>query len=101
MVASVSVPVTEYLPDRRIIMDWCFNTQFNFPSKLSSFYSVPIWPVKKTKRQVNSLFNDTEIQTQHQKYTSSLRANKHPRDFTAGELYQNIEDFLSRYLLLT
>ncbi|KNC21724.1 hypothetical protein FF38_03978 [Lucilia cuprina] len=102
LVSSVSVPILELLPDRRCIVDWCFQMSYDLPYKLSSFYNIPIWPgkhgTKTRKRDINSFmldpFNSWSI---FEKYNTTKNQGRHPSDFTAGELYQSIEDFLVSY----
>ncbi|XP_073820058.1 uncharacterized protein [Musca autumnalis] len=106
LVASVSVPVTEYLPERRILIDWCFQMSYDLPYQLSSFYNIPIWPgkhspIKSRKRSIGTniswpIENHWKaIEKLHN--TTSIDYSRHPSDFTAGELYQSIEELLISY----
>ncbi|XP_034114823.1 uncharacterized protein LOC117574895 [Drosophila albomicans] len=95
---SVSVPVAEYYPERRILIDWCFAVSYSLPYNLTSFYSIPIWPGfanYKTKRDV--LQTDETDVSFYTKYGYNTNAATHPKDFSAGQLYAAIEDSLSSY----
>ncbi|XP_017477300.1 PREDICTED: uncharacterized protein LOC108367217 [Rhagoletis zephyria] len=102
LVHSVSYPVVEYLPERSILIDWCFQMSYALPPTVSAFYNIPIWPgiAKPKQRKKRAAYNQTEsleIQ-QHlqwlEKYKRKLGENQHPMDLTAGELYRGIEDYL-------
>ncbi|KAM7364092.1 uncharacterized protein ACRADG_000743 [Cochliomyia hominivorax] len=102
LVSSVSVPIMELLPDRRCIVDWCFQMTYELPYKLSSFYNIPIWPGKHSpktrKRDTNSVFLDSLNNWYiFEKYNINKYKGLHPSDFTAEELYKSIEDFLVSY----
>lgn len=104
LVSSVSVPITELLPERRCIIDWCFQMSYDLPYKLSSFYNIPIWPGKHSKkpakRDLSSfLLGSLNNWSMFDKYNTSRYEGRHPSDFTAGELYQSIEDFLVRLVV--
>ncbi|XP_061400296.1 uncharacterized protein LOC133336019 [Musca vetustissima] len=105
LVASVSVPVTEYLPDRRVIIDWCFQMAYDLPYQLSSFYNIPIWPGKHSpvKNPKRSIANDNVSSIGNHWHSieainnTTTFGSRHPSDFTAGELYRSIEDLLVSY----
>lgn len=91
----------ELLPDRRCIIDWCFQMSYDLPYKLSSFYNIPIWPGKHSpktrKRDLNSIVLESlNNWSKFEKYNTTIQLGRHPSDFTAGELYQGLEDFLVR-----
>ncbi|KAH8310911.1 hypothetical protein KR044_003442, partial [Drosophila immigrans] len=98
MTSSVSVPIAEFYPERRILVDWCFAISYDLPNNLTSFYSIPIWPGfanYKAKRDVpRTDYNDLSFYT---KYGYNAVSETHPKDFSAGELYAAIEDSLSSY----
>ncbi|KAL7730878.1 hypothetical protein ACLKA6_003632 [Drosophila palustris] len=98
LTSSVSVPVAEFFPERRILVDWCFAISYDLPHNLSSFYSIPIWPGfanYKAKREVPRIdHNDVSF---YAKYGYDASTQTHPKDFSAGELYATIEDTLSSY----
>ncbi|XP_023161869.2 uncharacterized protein LOC111593383 [Drosophila hydei] len=98
LTSSVSIPVAEYYPERRILVDWCFAIAYDLPFNLSSFYSVPIWPGfanYHTKREVPRIsHNDIGL---YEKYGYNALAQMHPKDLSAGELYASIEDALTSY----
>ncbi|XP_005188037.1 uncharacterized protein LOC101887415 [Musca domestica] len=105
LVASVSVPVTEYLPERRFIVDWCFQMSYDMPYQLSSFYNIPIWPGKHSpiKGRKRSIVPSNAWSLEHHWNSigaldnSTAVGRRHPSDFTAGELYRSIEDLLVSY----
>ncbi|XP_075144979.1 uncharacterized protein LOC142220017 [Haematobia irritans] len=102
LVASVSVPVTEFFPERRILIDWCFQMGYDMPHQLSSFYNIPIWPGKHSpKYRRRSIISDPWPENNHWKsleaYNTSSSLGMHPSDFSAGELYQSLEDLLVSY----
>ncbi|XP_030376317.1 uncharacterized protein LOC115625417 [Scaptodrosophila lebanonensis] len=102
LTSSVSIPVHAFYPDRRILIDWCFSVGYDLPNSLSSFYNIPIWPgfanlpqtQAQTKRELPR--NKTEFEM-YAKYGRDGLAQMHPQDFSAGELYEAIEDFLTSY----
>ncbi|XP_017873065.1 PREDICTED: uncharacterized protein LOC108620644 [Drosophila arizonae] len=98
LTSSVSVPVTEFYPERRILVDWCFAISYNLPFNLSSFYSIPIWPGfanYHTKREVpRTLPNELQL---YEKYGYNALTQIHPKDLSAGQLYSSIEDALASY----
>ncbi|KAH8359134.1 hypothetical protein KR093_004496, partial [Drosophila rubida] len=98
LTSSVSVPIAEFYPERRILVDWCFAISYDLPNNLASFYSIPIWPGfanYKAKREVpRTDYNDPSF---YAKYGYDALAETHPKDFSAGELYAAIEDSLSSY----
>ncbi|EDV92523.1 uncharacterized protein LOC6564108 [Drosophila grimshawi] len=98
LTSSISVPVAEFFPERRILVDWCFAISYDLPHNLSSFYSIPIWPGfanYKTKRELaRNDYNDRKI---YEKYGYNSLIQTHPKDFSAGELYASIEDALTSY----
>ncbi|XP_037942799.1 uncharacterized protein LOC119675665 [Teleopsis dalmanni] len=99
LTASVSVPVTELLPERKLIIDWCFNMGYDLPYTVAQFYNIPIWPGfqnPKSKREIQEK-SVTKLQKLYGKYDKKTDANRHPNDFSAGELYQGIEDYLVNY----
>ncbi|KAM8705710.1 hypothetical protein ACLKA7_010070 [Drosophila subpalustris] len=81
LTSSVSVPVAEFFPERRILVD-----------------CIPIWPGfanYKAKREVpRTAHNDVSF---YAKYGYDASTQTHPKDFSAGELYATIEDTLSSY----
>uniref|UniRef100_A0A1A9WLQ2 Uncharacterized protein n=1 Tax=Glossina brevipalpis TaxID=37001 RepID=A0A1A9WLQ2_9MUSC len=96
LIASISVPITELLPERSFFIDWCFQMSYDLPHSLSSFYNTPIWPDRKKskhqKRETNVM-----NQTLWDKYNTITFAKRHPSDFTIEELYQGIENILESY----
>ncbi|XP_014096773.2 uncharacterized protein [Bactrocera oleae] len=105
LVHSVSYPVVEYLPERSILIDWCFQMSYTLPGSVSAFYNIPIWPgiqnpKPRSKRRVDSDNDSLEVQKHLQwldKYDRKINVNQHPMDLTAGELYQGIEDYFSSF----
>ncbi|XP_037707351.1 uncharacterized protein LOC119545684 [Drosophila subpulchrella] len=95
---SVSTPIAELFPERRILIDWCFAISYNYPYNLTEFYSIPIWPGfanYKAKRDVPQLeLTDESFYT---KYGHDTENGMHPKDFSAGELYAFLEDTLAGY----
>uniref|UniRef100_A0A1B0GDQ6 Uncharacterized protein n=1 Tax=Glossina morsitans morsitans TaxID=37546 RepID=A0A1B0GDQ6_GLOMM len=99
LIASVSVPITELFPERRLFIDWCFQMSYDLPHSLSSFYNVPIWPNRqnsKHQKRESSFLNQT-LWSPWEKYNALTFTKRHPSDFTANELYQGIEDILNSY----
>ncbi|ALC47293.1 CG42812, partial [Drosophila busckii] len=98
LTSSVSVPVAEFFPERRILVDWCFAIGYDLPHNLSSFYSIPIWPGfanYHTKRELPRLeHNQPDF---YAKYGYDVDTQMHPKDISAGELYAAIEDALTGY----
>ncbi|XP_026845454.1 uncharacterized protein LOC113566005 [Drosophila persimilis] len=95
---SVSTPIAELYPERRILIDWCFAISYNYPYKLSEFYSIPIWPGfanNKAKRHVPQL-EETDANF-YTKYGHDVLSGIHPKDFSAAELYAFLEDTLAGY----
>ncbi|XP_062124799.1 uncharacterized protein LOC133837902 [Drosophila sulfurigaster albostrigata] len=88
--SSLSVPVV--IPQRKLFWDWGLQMNYNLPAQPSSFYAASIWPDEFERRHKRQLRNET------QKYmpTNGL-TNMHPNDLTAGELYESIENMLTRY----
>lgn len=78
---------------------------YTLPGSVSAFYNIPIWPgiqnpKPRSKRRVDSDNDSLEVQKHLQwldKYDRKINVNQHPMDLTAGELYQGIEDYFSRY----
>ncbi|XP_004519828.1 uncharacterized protein LOC101455552 [Ceratitis capitata] len=104
LVHSVSYPVVEYLPDRSILIDWCFQMSYTLPGTVSAFYNIPIWPgIQSPKQRYARSYNESEspeVQRHLQwleKYDRKINVNQHPMDLTAGELYQGIEDYFSSF----
>lgn len=97
LTSSVSVPIEELFPERRLIFDWCFQMNYDLPNNPKSFYTVPIWPSKNVgKRDLAANEpNATQISL-YEKYDRKTDANRHVNDFSAGELYQGIEDLFVR-----
>ncbi|KRK04561.1 uncharacterized protein LOC26535924 [Drosophila yakuba] len=95
---SVSTPIAELYPERRILIDWCFAISYNYPYNLTEFYSIPIWPGfanYKAKRQVPQLeLTDGNF---YAKYGHDMDSGMHPKDFSAGQLYGFLEDTLAGY----
>lgn len=89
--AAVSVPL-ELSHDRKFFCDWGFQQNYNLPWNSSNFYNIPIWPgLKDGKvRSRRDLFEDIES-----KYGVG-KNGIHPSDFTAGELYEALENQLVR-----
>ncbi|XP_022211451.2 uncharacterized protein LOC111066846 [Drosophila obscura] len=96
---SVSTPIAELYPERRILIDWCFAISYNYPYKLSEFYSIPIWPGfanNNVKRAVPQLEQtDANFYTKYGHDAAS--GGIHPKDFSAAELYAFLEDTLAGY----
>ncbi|XP_030572163.1 uncharacterized protein LOC115770866 [Drosophila novamexicana] len=98
LTSSVSVPIAEFYPERRILIDWCFAISYDLPSDLSSFYSIPIWPGfanYQTKRELPR--TDNNELSLYAKYGYNALTQTHPKDFSAGELYASIEDAFTSY----
>ncbi|XP_017091682.2 uncharacterized protein [Drosophila bipectinata] len=87
--SSLSVPVV--IPDRKLFWDWGLQMNYAFPSQPSSFYAATIWPDEFSRRGKRHLRNETE------KYLPGGVKSMHPNDFTAGELYESLENMLARY----
>lgn len=95
LTSSVSVPIAEFYPERRILIDWCFAVSYDLPNNLTSFYSIPIWPGfanYQTKREIPH--NEPSF---YAKYGYNALTQTHPKDFSAGELYAAMEDALGSY----
>ncbi|XP_017091693.2 uncharacterized protein [Drosophila bipectinata] len=95
---SVSFPIAELLPERRILIDWCFAISYNYPYNLTEFYSIPIWPGfanYKAKREVTTL--ELTDESFYAKYGHDGETGIHPKDFSAAELYAFLEDNLAGY----
>ncbi|KAL9887750.1 uncharacterized protein ACN2A1_009852 isoform 1-T1 [Glossina fuscipes fuscipes] len=99
VIASVSVPITELLPERSLFIDWCFQMSYDLPHSLSSFYNVPIWPSKQNSKHQKreSSFRNQTLWSPWEKYNMLTFTKRHPNDFTANELYQGIEDIMKSY----
>ncbi|KAH8414055.1 hypothetical protein KR222_003773, partial [Zaprionus bogoriensis] len=98
LTSSVSVPIAEFYPERRILIDWCFAVSYDLPYNLTSFYSIPIWPGfanYQTKRELPR--NEHSRPSFYAKYGYNELTQTHPKDFSAGELYMAIEDALGSY----
>ncbi|KAH8384168.1 hypothetical protein KR009_012337 [Drosophila setifemur] len=95
---SISHPIAELYPERRILIDWCFAISYNYPYNVTEFYSIPIWPGfanYKAKREVTQLeLTDDSFYT---KYGHDTATGRHPKDFSAAELYSFLEDNLAGY----
>ncbi|XP_034664476.1 uncharacterized protein LOC117898903 [Drosophila subobscura] len=95
---SVSTPIAELYPERRILIDWCFAISYNYPYNLSEFYSIPIWPGfanNNRKREAPQLQQtDANFYT---KYGHDVSSGIHPKDFSAAELYAFLESTLAGY----
>lgn len=92
------MPIAEFYPERRILIDWCFAISYDLPSDLSSFYSIPIWPGfanYQTKRELPR--TDNNELSLYAKYGYNALTQTHPKDFSAGELYASIEDAFTSY----
>ncbi|XP_023290881.2 uncharacterized protein LOC111674497 [Lucilia cuprina] len=79
LVGSISVPIADLPPNRKVYFDWGLQMNYDMPFNVSSFYSVPIWPTSGSR---NLIF-------------SSRAVNKH--DFTAKNLYDGLENLLEEY----
>ncbi|EDW83400.2 uncharacterized protein Dwil_GK22826 [Drosophila willistoni] len=90
--SSLSVPVV--IPGRKLFWDWGLQMNYAFPAKPSAFYAATIWPDEFSRRQRRHLINETSKYTPSSSISSSTM---HPSDFTAGELYENLENMLTRY----
>ncbi|XP_067619953.1 uncharacterized protein [Eurosta solidaginis] len=105
LTASISVPVVDLAPNRKINWDWGLQMNYNLPYNLASFYNVPIWP--KNKRNIENEharrfdrgsakywenFGSNETVT-----TSTDDGSRHRFDFTAGELYRSLERLLESH----
>ncbi|XP_067619952.1 uncharacterized protein [Eurosta solidaginis] len=104
LIHSVSYPVVEYLPDRSILIDWCFQMSYTLPGNVSQFYNIPIWPgIQNPKPGKRSAYDGNESPELQQylkwleKYDRKIGENQHPMDLTAGELYRGIEDYLTSF----
>ncbi|KAH8247318.1 hypothetical protein KR038_002463 [Drosophila bunnanda] len=96
---SVSTPIAELYPERRILIDWCFAISYNYPYNLTEFYSIPIWPGfanYKAKRELTPRMELTD-ESFYTKYGHDSEAGRHPKDFSAAELYAFLEDTLAGY----
>lgn len=89
--AAFSVPI-ELSHDRKFFFDWGFQQNYDLPWNSSNFYNIPIWPgLKDGKfRQRRDQFEN--IKTKYGAGESGV----HPNDFTAGELYEALENLLVR-----
>ncbi|XP_013110044.2 uncharacterized protein LOC106088882 [Stomoxys calcitrans] len=72
------------------------------PYQLSSFYNIPIWPGKHSPiNRKRSLPSHPWPEPKHWKalahYNATFSGGMHPSDFSAGELYQSLEDLLLSY----
>lgn len=73
---SVSVPITDLPPDRKVSFDWGIQMNYDMPFNVSSFYMVPIWATNGSR---SLLINSPRV---------------HKYDFTARELYEGLENML-------
>lgn len=87
--SALSVPVV--IPQRKLFWDWGVQMNYEMPAKPSSFYAATIWPGQFERRIKRQLRNET------QKYMPAGLRDMHPNDLTAGELYESIENMLTRY----
>ncbi|XP_017046800.1 uncharacterized protein LOC108091926 [Drosophila ficusphila] len=87
--SSLSVPVV--IPDRKLFWDWGLQMNYNLPAQPSSFYNATIWADELSRRAKRELRNETA------KYLPGGKTTMHPSDFTAGELYESLENMLIRY----
>ncbi|KAM8705709.1 hypothetical protein ACLKA7_010069 [Drosophila subpalustris] len=87
--SALSVPIV--IPERKIFWDWGVQMNYDMPAKPSSFYAATIWPDQFERRSKRQLRNETL------KYMPAGLKNMHPNDLTAGELYESIENMLTRY----
>ncbi|XP_016944497.4 uncharacterized protein [Drosophila suzukii] len=87
--SSLSVPVV--IPDRKLFWDWGIQMNYALPAQPSSFYAATIWPDEFSRRGRRHLRNETA------KYLPGGVSTIHPSDFTAGELYESLENMLVRY----
>ncbi|XP_034488905.1 uncharacterized protein LOC117792762 [Drosophila innubila] len=87
--SALSVPVV--IPQRKLFWDWGVQMNYEMPAKPSSFYAANIWPGQFERRNKRQLRNETE------KYLPAGLTDMHPNDLTAGELYESIENMLTRY----
>ena len=78
---SVSVPVVDLPPDRKVFFDWGLQMNYDMPFNVSSFYMVPIWATNGTARMSNWHFLTDAV---------------HRNDFTAKQLYEGLENMLER-----
>ncbi|EDX14222.1 GD18294 [Drosophila simulans] len=87
--SSLSVPVV--IPDRKLFWDWGLQMNYALPAQPSSFYAATIWPDEFSRRGKRHLWNETA------KYLPEGVSAMHPSDFTAGELYESLENMLIQY----
>ena len=78
---SVSVPVVDLPPDRKVFFDWGLQMNYDMPFNVSSFYMVPIWATNGTARMSKWHFLTDAV---------------HRNDFTAKQLYEGLENMLER-----
>ncbi|XP_054742878.1 uncharacterized protein LOC129247649 [Anastrepha obliqua] len=101
LIHSVSYPIVEYLPERSILIDWCFQMAYTLPSNVSAFYNIPIWPGFQNPKSRSVRESENPEVQQHmqwlEKYNRATGENQHPMDLTAGELYRGIEDYFSSF----
>ncbi|XP_017477299.1 PREDICTED: uncharacterized protein LOC108367216 [Rhagoletis zephyria] len=95
IIASISIPIADLPPKRKVFWDWGLQMNHVMPYDAASFYNVPIWStMKRDAENVGSRrVND------NQTFTAWIDAlgNRHIFDFTAGELYRSIERLIESY----
>lgn len=75
---------------------------YDLPFNVMQFYNAPIWPGKFDDRKSREVWqsvenNETYWSKSDEKYQhGSIKVEKHPADFSAGELYHSFENLLVR-----
>ncbi|XP_075144828.1 uncharacterized protein LOC142219937 [Haematobia irritans] len=100
--ALVSAPIE--IPGRKIYWDWGIQMNYDLPYNVEKLANLPIWGDRR-RRELNELDKQQTIGNQSwwqivDKYTNGaegVQTNKHPSDFTAGELYYDLENILTSY----
>ncbi|XP_073819314.1 uncharacterized protein [Musca autumnalis] len=99
----VSAPVEN--PIRKIFWNWGIQSNYDLPFSPQNFINVPLWPNKwevDDRRKRRELLSDHDFQGNQTwgKIAERYGGNdmeKHPSDFTAGELYYSLENLLTSY----
>ncbi|XP_028899566.1 uncharacterized protein LOC105217753 isoform X2 [Zeugodacus cucurbitae] len=107
LTVSISYPIIDLSLHRTVLFDWGFQMNYDFPFSPTSFYNAPIWKLEKrdvhnnndTRSFDKANFNDFEAMEYVGAFKNWLvpSKDKHFFDFTAGELYNALENVIASY----